>query len=216
MTTHNAQRDTQQVNNRPKKQPNPAPPQATTSDLLQRAELAPASLTAYDAQLLQRQLGNQATTRLIVQAKMNVGPVDDKYEREADQMAASVMRQLNANPADLNNIQRAPVQNHLQRMPNHGAEGGEVDASVAQQIGSLKGGGQSLPDTTQREMSDAFGADFSSVRIHSDARAAQLNRSLNARAFTTGSDIFFGGGQYNPQSSGGKELLAHELTHMIQ
>jgi len=52
--------------------------------------------------------------------------------------------------------------------------------------------------------------------VHADAEADALNRSLNARAFTTGTDIFFREGAHNPGSSGGRELLAHELTHVVQ
>jgi hypothetical protein len=65
-------------------------------------------------------------------------------------------------------------------------------------------------------MESAFQADFSNVRVHHDAQADMLNRAVNARAFTTGQDIFFQQGAYSPGTSGGKELLAHELTHVIQ
>jgi hypothetical protein len=65
-------------------------------------------------------------------------------------------------------------------------------------------------------MEGSFGADFSGVRIHADQRADSLNRSLNARAFTTGNDIFFKQGEYKPDSGGGQKLLAHELTHVVQ
>src|SRR5262249_34009533 len=56
----------------------------------------------------------------------------------------------------------------------------------------------------------------SSVRVHTDAGADGLNRSLSAKAFTTGRDIYFRQGEYNPGGSGGRELLAHELTHVVQ
>jgi hypothetical protein len=65
-------------------------------------------------------------------------------------------------------------------------------------------------------MESAFGADFGGVRVHTDAQADGLNRLLNARAFTTGHDIFFRRGEYSPGSSTGRELLAHELTHVVQ
>src|SRR5205814_9311657 len=61
-----------------------------------------------------------------------------------------------------------------------------------------------------------FGIDFSNVRVHSDAKADTLNRSLNAKAFTLGHDIFFSRGAYQPGSVGGNRLLAHELTHVVQ
>ena len=61
-----------------------------------------------------------------------------------------------------------------------------------------------------------MGSDFSSVRIHTGQESDSLNRSLSARAFTTGSDIFFRSGEYNPGSTQGQQLLAHELTHVVQ
>jgi len=65
-------------------------------------------------------------------------------------------------------------------------------------------------------MERSFGADFSGVRIHVDSESDTLNRSLHARAFTTGHDLFFRRGEYNPDSRGGQDLIAHELTHVIQ
>jgi hypothetical protein len=65
-------------------------------------------------------------------------------------------------------------------------------------------------------MERAFGADFSGVRVHHDAHADALSRPLQARAFTTGQDIFFSQGAYRPGTSSGQELIAHELTHVVQ
>ncbi|MEO0561680.1 MAG: DUF4157 domain-containing protein, partial [Chloroflexota bacterium] len=94
--------------------------------------------------------------------------------------------------------------------------GGEVGDDVEKSINSLRGGGAQMDDKTLGEMNSAFGADFSNVRVHTGAESNQLNNAVQAKAFTTGSDIFFKSGEYNPGSSGGKELLAHELTHTIQ
>jgi hypothetical protein len=66
---------------------------------------------------------------------------------------------------------------------------------------------------TQSFMSSRFATDFSNVKIHTDGEAVQMNRELNAKAFTTGNDIYFSEGQYQPNSDSGKHLLAHELTH---
>jgi hypothetical protein len=65
-------------------------------------------------------------------------------------------------------------------------------------------------------MGDSFGQDFSGVRVHSSPEADDLNHQLSAKAFTTGQDIFFREGAYAPGSSGGQELIAHELTHVVQ
>jgi hypothetical protein len=65
-------------------------------------------------------------------------------------------------------------------------------------------------------MESAFGSDFGGVRVHTDGEAGVLNRAINAVAFTTGQDIFFSPGAYNPATSSGRELLSHELTHVVQ
>ena len=94
-------------------------------------------------------------------------------------------------------------------------EGGVMDA-IERSIDQARGGGQGMDHGTRTQMETAFGADFSGVRIHTDARADGLSQSLSARAFTTGRDVFFRQGEYNPGSSSGRELLAHELTHVVQ
>ncbi|MDJ0718930.1 MAG: DUF4157 domain-containing protein [Prochloraceae cyanobacterium] len=83
-------------------------------------------------------------------------------------------------------------------------------------INQAKGTGQPLADQIRGPMEQAFGTDFSQVRIHTNLQSDQLNRSLQARAFTTGQNLFFRQGEYNPGSSRGRELLAHELTHVVQ
>jgi hypothetical protein len=65
-------------------------------------------------------------------------------------------------------------------------------------------------------MGESMGHDFSGVRVHDSPESDALNKEINAKAFTTGQDIFFKQGEYNPGSSGGQELIAHELTHVVQ
>ena len=113
-------------------------------------------------------------------------------------------------------VQREGEEDELMAKANHGMEGGDVDTGVAEAIESARGGGQALAEGVRSSMEQGFGADFSGVRIHTGGQAEALNRSLNARAFTTGNNIFFGQGQYNPTSREGQELLAHELTHTVQ
>ncbi len=93
---------------------------------------------------------------------------------------------------------------------------GSVDDAVAQTIQSKRGGGAPLDDTARRTLEPSLGADFSDVRVHTDGQADSLNRAVKAEAFTTGKDIFFSSGKYNPGSSDGQKLLAHELTHVVQ
>ena len=91
-----------------------------------------------------------------------------------------------------------------------------VSAEVEQQIESLKGQGTQLPEDVRSEMESQFSHDFASVCIHNDAAADALCKQLSARAFTVGSDIFFASGEYAPNTTEGKRLLAHELTHVVQ
>lgn len=95
---------------------------------------------------------------------------------------------------------------------------GEADVSpeVEASIERSRGGGQGLDRVVSAKMGQALNADFSSVRVHTGAEANTLNHALHARAFTTGRDIYFRQGEYNPGSSAGRELLAHELTHVAQ
>ena len=91
-----------------------------------------------------------------------------------------------------------------------------VSSTVESAIQQKRGGGHSLDSGVRRQMEGALGTDFSGVRVHTDAHSDGLNRSLSARAFTTGQDIFFRQGAYEPGSSSGRELIAHELTHVVQ
>jgi hypothetical protein len=76
--------------------------------------------------------------------------------------------------------------------------------------------GSALPDQTRARFEDATGSDLSAVRVHHDPRHNSMARSIHARAFTVGPDIFFGRGFYRPGTLEGDRLLAHELTHVIQ
>ena len=94
--------------------------------------------------------------------------------------------------------------------------GSEASPSLVSALNQTAGGGIPLPSGTRSFMENAFSTDFSRVRVHADAEASRMSRSIHARAFTYGSDIYFNRGQFTPQSVGGKQLLAHELTHVVQ
>jgi Domain of unknown function (DUF4157) len=119
-------------------------------------------------------------------------------------------------------LQRSHGNRHVQRLvalARRAAEqagAGLLDPEVDSSIQRARGGGRALDGTTRERMESAFGADFGGVRIHTGAEADRLNRAVSARAFTTGSDVFFRHGEYRPGSSAGHELLAHELTHVVQ
>jgi hypothetical protein len=80
----------------------------------------------------------------------------------------------------------------------------------------LRSPGQPLGDATREFMESRFGHDFSGVRVHTDAKAAESARSVNALAYTVGRDVVFGQERYAPEAPAGRELLAHELVHTIQ
>ena len=92
----------------------------------------------------------------------------------------------------------------------------KVGPSVSPDISALRGGGSPLPPASRAFFEARFGADFSGVRVHTDARTAATATSINAKAFTVGRDMAFGAGQYAPESHEGQRLLAHELTHVVQ
>jgi hypothetical protein len=95
-------------------------------------------------------------------------------------------------------------------------EGGPLEPEIAGAIESERGRGRPLDPARRESFEHAFGAQFGDVRLHDDETAADLTASVGARAFTVGSDIFFGEGQYDPVTGSGRELLAHELTHVVQ
>lgn len=166
---------------------------------------------------LQRGYGNryvqrvvdQARTAPVSQARLLLGPADDRYEREADGAAQAVVG--GATPT-VNRGTKHP--SAIQRLS--GAAGGPVDVGVQQAIQGARGSGQPLPERVRGPLERAFGADFARVRLHTDVQADQLSRALQAQAFTTGRDIFFRRGEYDADSTRGQHTLAHELTHVVQ
>jgi len=104
----------------------------------------------------------------------------------------------------------------LQRKPVDMSGSFDVEQDVESKISAKAGSGQTIPDVNRQMFESSMGHDFSGVNVHADSESDGLNKQLGARAFTTGSDIFFRQGEYNPASSGGQELLAHELTHVVQ
>jgi Domain of unknown function (DUF4157) len=115
----------------------------------------------------------------------------------------------------------APQTNHLQRSPEQFAKYGparlhDSDSALPGYINRMRGGGDSLPLELRGFFGSRFGVDFSNVRLHTGAAANEAAQSIQARAFTVGQDIVFGPGEYQPHTAGGKQLLAHELTHTVQ
>jgi hypothetical protein len=181
-----------------------------------------------------------AHSYLGIQAKLKIGKPGDKYEQQADRVAEQVMRmpelpvqrQCPECEVEKERIQSKPIsewitplvqrqveeeeeEEPIQTKSNNG-EGMQASSELQSQLQFTKGSGIPLPSHTNQFMSHAFGTDFSHVRVHTGQQANDMNKSIQAKAFTHGSDIYMKSGQYNPASNKGKWLLAHELTHTIQ
>jgi len=114
-------------------------------------------------------------------------------------------------------VRMSPIEGvRVNRKVNSEGETQEASAQLEASIQGKRGSGQPLDESVKEPMEGAFGADFSGVRVHTDAKSDELNQAIQAKAFTTGEDIFFREGAYEPGSRGGQELLAHELTHVVQ
>jgi hypothetical protein len=161
-----------------------------------------------------------------IQTKLTIGAVGDKYEQEADRVAAQVVQQINAptgsrNDAAVQRIEAPEEENEeLQMKPMLQCQTDRGSTAVTPELESSiqrsRGNGQPLASAVRKPMEQAFGADFSRVRVHTNSQADVLSRSIQAKAFTTGQDVFFRQGAYEPGSRGGQELIAHELTHVVQ
>jgi len=165
--------------------------------------------------------------RTRIYPKMEISQPEDSDEREAEDMAKKVVQQIqkssqstesntnsNSDRRENKSIQSIQRKSAIQRQSDDsGMEASpEVEAAIEQESGK----GQPLPADIQEKMEAAFGEDFSAVRIHTDSKAQELNDAVQARAFTTEKDIFFNQGSFDPSSQEGQELLAHELTHVLQ
>jgi hypothetical protein len=108
-----------------------------------------------------------------------------------------------------------PIQAYSLNQPNH-QDTPQIQTHFQTKLNSAKSGGFPLQRDFRKKIEPVMGADFSKVQIHADGNANQLSQSIQAKAFTTGHDIFFKQGTYDPNSRGGQELLTHELTHVVQ
>jgi len=175
---------------------------------------------------LQRLAGNRALlASLGAQAALQVGAVDDPLEHEADVVAEQVVAHLQRSaqtvdietePGEGSGIARSIRRRGTSSPGGIGSAGGTLDEDVEAKVTAETGRGAPLEASAREKMEDAFGADFSGVRIHRGATATDLNHRLGARAFTLGSDIFFRGPSPDVATPDGQRLLAHELAHTVQ
>ncbi len=160
-----------------------------------------------------------------IQPKLTIGPVDDPYEKEADSMAEQVMRMPQKNgqkqtffkPA-ISTVQRkckeCEKEEKLQMKAVNNTNAGTIAPSAVHDV--IKSGGAPLDAGTRDFMESRFDYDFSNVQIHNDSLAHQSSANINAKAYTYGNHIAFANGKFQPNTNDGKQLLAHELTHVIQ
>ncbi len=126
------------------------------------------------------------------------------------------------------NLQMKSLESHFVQTKCSNCEGEEIVQAKSEEESSINtrtlesnlndsnGNGRPLSPQIRNSMGSAFHADFSRVRVHTDNQAVQMNKELKAQAFTHGNDIYFNQAKYNTNSTSGKHLLAHELTHTIQ
>jgi cell wall-associated NlpC family hydrolase len=172
---------------------------------------------------LQRTVGNQAVQRLIrsgsLQMKLRISQPNDIYEQEAERVADAViqMPEPQAASSGTPHIQRAcSTCKEEKELMTKADNASEITHDLESSMRALKGRGKPLPESMRTFYEPLFGHDLSNVRLHTGAQANELAQGVNARAFTTGTDVVFGAGQYSPDTMMGKRLLAHELTHVVQ
>jgi hypothetical protein len=183
----------------------PTAQKGTAKGTLQRAEAAPSpaavSVTTPPSVQLSR------ATRL----PAKVSKPNDPAELEAEETARKVMR-MQEPPATRPTSQKGTPKGTVQRAEVAPAPAPAAHASSPVNIA----GGSPLPASVRSHMEPRFGANFGNVRVHTGESAAHQSASLDAHAFTVGEHVFFGKDKFQPQSAGGRELIAHELTHTIQ
>ena len=173
---------------------------------------------------------------LPLQAKLEIGKVDDPLEREADATADRIvgMTAPATSPARASAVASSPVQRacsaceeEAQRVQRkcatceeevqRQAEGAGVATAAPGIVHDVvRSPGAPLDTRTRAFMEPRFGYDFGDLRVHTDARAAQSAAAIGARAYTVGRHLVFASSSYDPTSAQGRRLIAHELTHSIQ
>ncbi len=142
----------------------------------------------------------QRVCPLVEEEGLNRQPVKEEEEEE---------KKLRMQPLKEDEEEKLQAKKNSDHVP-------EVHYDIENQIQSMKGGGRALSEGERAFFEPRFGYDFSEVRLHTDAKAADSARAVNAQAYTIGKDVVFGSDKYSTDSDDGKKLLAHELTHVIQ
>lgn len=142
-----------------------------------------------------------------LQAKLAISDPEDRFEREADQVASAVLAR--SAPPGISHLSSS-----IQR--SGGTPAGQSILAPESVMRTLESPGQPLEPAVRKQMEPRFGYDFSQVRVHLGSQAERSAREVDADAYAVGRDLVFGAGRYAPDTSAGKHLIAHELTHVIQ
>jgi hypothetical protein len=158
--------------------------------------------------LQSKPLANQITPLVQVQRQEEPEEEEEMLQAKplAEEITRLVQRQVEPEEEEEEELQAKATSGNIS----------EANPNLESDIQSLKGGGQPLSENDRTFFEPRFGHDFSQVRMHTDTRAAESARAVNARAFTAGRDVVFGAGKYAPGTSEGRKLIAHEFTHVIQ
>jgi outer membrane protein OmpA-like peptidoglycan-associated protein len=167
----------------------------------------------------QHDAGNQAVQHLfrsgVIQAKPVIGGLDEPEEHEADRMAQNIMRKPEGLAASCSEGREAlPPNSYLPPPQASAGSGGPHLPTIVNTV--VQASGDPLDTEARSFFEPKFGRDFSDVRVHTGLEAADSARAVGALAYTFGSRIVFATGQYVPNSTTGRLLLAHELTHVVQ
>ena len=167
--------------------------------------------------------GRTADAAYHIQPKLEVSSPDDPAEKEAEQVAEQVVEMDEPTASSTRGVADGPDRRAwepglLGAAPVRRSSGGPTVSSEgeSQVRTGVQGDGKNLPSETRSEMESKLGADFSDVSVHTGPEANAAAESINAEAYTMGSNIAFAEGTYNPGSKSGSKLLAHELTHVAQ
>lgn len=166
---------------------------------------------------IQKKQSTVTTTPVIQQLPLEEKTSEQELEADNDELLQKKPIFESASQAeDEPDIQRVCSNCAKEKALQTKSENSANPSSIETRLNSTKGAGSPLPENTRSGMEQAFGADFSGVRVHTGGNALQMNKELGAQAFTHGSDIYFDVGKFDTKSVSGKHLLAHELTHVIQ
>ncbi|MEM7084577.1 MAG: DUF4157 domain-containing protein [Bacteroidota bacterium] len=135
-------------------------------------------------------------------------------EEEAMQMKEEEEETLQQKAEEEEPVQKMEEEEEAVQAKSNGSD--TKNANVETKLKKSKGGGHKMKGDILTEMEQGFGADFSHINIHTGADAQAMSEQLGAQAFTSGNDVYFNQGKYDPSTKEGKHLLAHELTHTIQ